>query len=157
MSLFRNETIVTPNIVGVQDGSSAKTGSVGEVIFSLIHTGSGVSLSTATVTNVTSISLTPGSWLLSGNVNFNAAGATVVSGGVWAASFSTTSATLAVNGIEAQAFPGVLTTTSFRIGVDLAATPINLTTTTTVYLVGEASFTAGTVAGYGALLAIRVR
>jgi hypothetical protein len=157
MSLFKSENVVTPNIVGVQDGSNATTGSVGELVFSNIAVGSAVSLTTATAANVTSISLTPGDWDVDGNVNYAAASATTATGALWVSGINTTSATIPTDGTEVQTAATAITTTSFKEGITLARKRVSLTTTTTVYLVAEATFTAGTVTGYGHIHARRVR
>jgi hypothetical protein len=157
MSLFRNEIIATPRIQGVVDGTTASQGYVGEAVQSFVAVGSAVALTTATAANVTSISLTPGDWDVDGNVNFTATSATTAAGGVFSSAVSTTSATLSVDGTESNDLPGPLTTTSFKMSVTVPRKRLSLTTTTTVYLVGLASFSAGTVGGYGAISARRVR
>jgi hypothetical protein len=157
MSLFRNETVYTPNIVGVQDGTSAQAGSVGEYLSSLVAVGAPVSLTTATPANVTSLSLTPGDWNLDGNINFTAAAATTADGALWVGAINTTTATVSTDGSEVQLNPGVNTTTSFKDSITIPMKRVLITTTTIVYLVVEATFTAGTVGAYGKLSARRIR
>jgi len=140
-------------IVGSNTNDSAAAGDVGEAVSSYIASGSAVSLSNATAANVTSVSLTAGDWDVEGNVNFIASAATVTasSGGI-----SATSATVPTNGSEV--FSGVLLTvgtatysaTSPRVRISIAST-------TTIYLVGKASFSAGTVTAFGGITARRVR
>lgn len=157
MSLFRNEIIATPRIVGYQDGSSASAGNVGEVISSAVAVGSAVALTTATPANVTSISLTPGDWDVTGNVNLTAASATTAAGALQAGGISITSATLPTDGSEVQELSVALTTTSFKTSIPVSRKVINVNAVTTVYLVAEATFTAGTIGAYGVLTARRVR
>lgn len=64
-------TITTPNIVGVTNGSNAAAGSVGEYVTA---SPTGISLTTGTTINLTSISLTAGDWDVSGAVEFSPAG-----------------------------------------------------------------------------------
>ena len=143
--------------VGYTGGSAAAAGKVGEVISSAIAVGSAVSLTTATPANVTSISLTAGDWDVSGNCNFTAASATTALGSVWAAGISTTSATLPTDGTEAPVFVPLITATSFKTHGTVSVKQVNVSSTTTVYLVCEATFTAGTAGGYGDIRARRVR
>jgi hypothetical protein len=157
MSLFRNETVYTPNVVGVQDGSSAQAGSVGEYVITTVAVGSPVSLTTVTPANIASVSLTPGDWDVDGNVNYVATSATTANGSLWVAAIDATSVTLPTDGTEVQLNPGANTTTSFKDGIVFPRKRISITTTTSVYLVTEVTFTAGTVGGYGMISARRVR
>jgi hypothetical protein len=157
MSLFRNETIVNPSIVGVTSGANAATGNVGEQVDSIVAVGSAVGLTTATAANVTSISLSAGDWNVSGNVNFTAGSATTAEGALWVIGVNTTSATIPTTGAEVQLAATAVTTTSFKLGASTTSSRINVSATTTVYLVAEATFTAGTVGAYGHLCARRVR
>lgn len=157
MGLFSSEIISTPQIQGVSNGSAANTGFIGEYVSSLIAVGSAVSLTTATPKNITSISLTAGDWDVEGNINLNATSATVASGSLWVGGINTTSATIPTTGAEVQESIPTVTTTSFKTSIATPPQRISITTTTTVYLVAEATFTAGTVTGYGILGARRVR
>lgn len=141
------------NITGSATNDSASAGSIGEYVSSLIASGSAVSLTTATAANVTSISLTAGDWDVEGNINYSAASATVTGtqGGT-----SSTSATLPTDGSEV--FSGVqVTLLSETDSVTLPRKRFSLSGTTTVYLVGKSTFSAGTVSAYGAVTARRVR
>jgi len=140
-------------IIGYVAGSSAASGIVGEVISSLVASGSAVSLTTATAANVTSISLTAGDWDVSGNISF--AGGTATYTGS-AGSIGTTSATLATDGTEVNS-GAQFTAVSVTDGLTVPAKQINVSATTTVYLIGKATFSAGTVSAYGSIRARRVR
>jgi hypothetical protein len=142
---------------GVTDGSSAAAGTLGEFVGSKVAVGSAVSLTSATPANVTSISLTAGDWDVRGLVDFAGASATVVASSLWVFGINTTSATIPVDGTEAQLGVPALSTTSFMVGSGCVYVRLNITTTTTVYLVAEATFTAGAVAAYGSMTARRVR
>lgn len=157
MSLFSGETVVRPNIVGVMDGTAAKAGSVGEFISTSVVIGSAVALTTATNANVMSIVLTPGDWDVAANLNFAATSATTTAGATWTGSINTVSATLSNDGSESYDTPGAITTTSFKLSCTINRKRISVTTTTTIYLVANAVFTAGTVGAYGTLNARRVR
>ncbi len=140
-------------ILGTATNDNAASGYVGEYVSSLIASGSAVSFTTATAANVTSISLTAGDWDVEGNVNFSETTSTVTAR---TSGISTTSATLPTNGSEA--YCGVQSTvTSETNTITLPRKRISLASTTTVYLVGSATFSAGTCAGFGTITARRVR
>lgn len=148
---------VTPSqaggIVGTTANNNASAGSVGEYTESLVAVGSPVSLTTSTAANITSISLGAGDWDISGNVNFSASTATVTgtAGGI-----SSTSATLPTDGTEV--YSGVqVTLLSETDSVTVPSRRFSLSTTTTIYLVGKSTFSAGSVGGFGSLSARRRR
>jgi hypothetical protein len=140
----------TAGIVGTTTNNNANTGSVGEYITA---TGSLISLTSGTPTNITSISLTAGDWEISGNNQFTPAGSTPLT--TIAAGASTTSAT----------FPGApnlsLTTTTFATGAAetliIPSQRMSIISTTTVYLVAQAAFTVSTCTATGIIRARRVR
>lgn len=159
-------TISQPNIVGSTTNDAAAAGSVGELITASVVFGSAVSLTSGTIANITSISLTAGDWDVFGFAGFVGAAGTTVNklvGGI-----STTSATL-------DQTPGRnATLTLFASGTaifsNLASAPatngfegsvcrarLSLAGTTTVYLVGGASFGVSTCSAYGFIGARRVR
>jgi len=140
-------------IVGSATNDNAVALNVGEYVSSLIATGSAVSLTTATAANITSISLTAGDWDVSGNVNFNETTSTVTAR---SAGISSTSATLPTDGSEA--YNGVQSTVTSEINsITSPRVRMSLSGTTTIYLVGKATFSAGTCAGFGTLTARRIR
>jgi len=140
-------------IVATTSGWMAKSIDTEGFVSSLIASGSPVALTTATSANITSISLTAGDWDVQGNINFAGASATYTGA---SAGISTTSVTVPTDGTEV--FSGaqftVLTATD---GVSVPRKRINVTSTTTVYLIGRASFSAGTVGAYGSITARRIR
>ena len=132
---------------------AAGAGEIGELIDSPIAVGSAVSLTSATAANVTSITLTPGSWLVHGHVNLSAGSATRTAA---SAGISTTTATLPTDGSEVTS--GIqTTTTTHKDGITLQPKQVLVAagTTQVVYLVASATFSAGTVAAYGQISAIR--
>lgn len=149
-SVFAGPITPTGGLVGVTTVSNATAGNVGEYVKS---TASGVSLTSATATNITSISLTAGDWDVSGvaciggalTVNFS-----------FDMAISTTSATLGTEGdtdVETSAAPTVNADSCQTI----PAVRINVSSTTTVYLVVQVGFGAGTATGRGRISARRVR
>lgn len=151
-------TVLTANTDGVSFKGTiavgnATAGNVGEFVSSLVAVGSPVALTTATAANVTSISLTAGDWDVDGNINFSASSATVTgtSGGITA-----TSATVPTDGSEV--YSGVqVTLLSETDSVTIPRKRINVNSTTTVYLVGKSTFSAGSVGAFGSINARRVR
>jgi hypothetical protein len=90
-------------------------------------------------------------------VNFNATGATTAAGALWALGTSLTTNVLPVDGSEVQMLMSALTTTAFKTGDGTTPAAITVSAPTTVFLVAEATFTAGTVAAYGTVSARRMR
>jgi hypothetical protein len=138
---------------GTGTNDNAASGFVGEEIESLIAIGSEVNLTSPTPSNVTSISLTKGDWDVQGNVNYDAAGATDT---LMSAGISTTSATVPTDGSECYSGFQFVTTT-FKDSITLPRKRISIASTTTVYLVGQATFSAGTMKVFGGITARRVR
>jgi hypothetical protein len=151
-----NPTIVTPVITGVSNASNAATGAVGEVITGTVASGSAISLTTATTANIISISLTAGDWEVRGQCATAPAGTTVQT--VTSCAAVTTSATLPTGGD----FMGY-TRLPFTAGAGqpviapLAAVRVNVSTTTTVFLVISSGFNTSTNAAYGTITARRIR
>jgi hypothetical protein len=147
-------SIFSSNLVAItHTNDNAAVGYLGEFFQSLVASGSAVSLTTTTPANVTSISLSAGDWDVEGNVNVILAAATVTltKGGI-----STSSATSPADGSEV--YSGVLgTLVSENNGVTLPRKRISLGATTTVYLVAQCNFSAGTVTAFGQINARRVR
>lgn len=143
-------TVNQANLVGVTTVSNAAAGSLGEVVTASVLFASAVSLTSNVAANLTSISLTAGDWDVYGNVFcvFNVGALNAF------ASINTTSATLPdtslVNGVE-----NVASTTN--AGFNTPVRRINVSSTTTVYMVVRAVFSSGTGSVCGNILARRVR
>lgn len=146
--------VATNGIVGTTAVGNAIAGNVGEFASSYVAlAGSPVALVTATSANVTSISLTAGDWDVEGNINFSGTIATITSK---RGAISVTSATMPTDGSEV--WNGQQTTVAtFVDGVAIPRKRVNVSSTTTVYLVGQASFSAGAVSASGGITARRVR
>jgi len=148
-------TTLTPKgLVGMQNSTAPSAGFIGEQIRSALGSGSAITLSTGTGANVTSISLTPGIWDVSGIVMF---GGGAITGTIYQASISTVSAASGTKGdnfVEGTAAwsPTAVATTTLTI----PSYRISLAATTTVYLTTAAAFTLGTVVAFGRISATRV-
>lgn len=141
----------TAGIIGTTTNNNANSGSVGEYIS---NSGRGVSLTSNTPTNITSISLTAGDWDVSGTVTFvpaNTTSPTLMQCGI-----STTSSTF--NGLGSQSFLNLaFPTTGVSQGFVAPVQRISIASSTTVYLVAESSFTISTMTANGFIRARRVR
>lgn len=137
-----------------QTNDNALPGNIGEFFQSLVASISAVALTSGTVANVTSISLTAGDWDVEGMVSLKYIGATQTNDGQ--GGISTTSATITNDG--SQAMSGIrLTTTSCVDSITPLKKRISLAATTTVYLVAQATFSAGSASAFGGICARRVR
>lgn len=135
-------------VKGTGTNDSAAAGYVGEYISSQILFASATSLTTATVKNVTSISLTAGDWDVSGQVSVTSSIATQAV----SCAISTTSATLPDFSVYST-----IGATTVSVSMIMSTQRINISSTTTVYLVAEASFSGGTCTACGFIGARRAR
>lgn len=154
-------TVPTGMAVGQYPGEtttgSASAGNIGEFVTSVILVGSAVSLTTATYTNVTSITLSAGDWNVYGVVNFTGGATTTL--GFCDAGCSTVSATIDITNdrrnqqyyyntaIFAQAFPTQ----------PIGPSRFSVSGSTTVFLIARANFATSTCSAYGTLSARRAR
>jgi len=136
---------------GVTDGSSASAGIIGEVIQTLVASGSAVSLTTATAASIGTLSLTAGDWDVCGSVNFVIAAGTVSE---MVASFGTS---VAINTDGSEVYGGATAAVvTQKNGVTIPKFRVSSSGSTTLHLNAKATFAAGTVSGYGKLIARRV-
>jgi hypothetical protein len=141
------------NIVGTTSGTNAPSGDVGEIISSVISSGSSVALTSTIAKNITSITLTPGDWYIWGNVYLLASGINFFSTQGWS---SLISATQPDSSLRSEFFLGG---TTFYLSWGAAIPPMryNVSTTTTVYLSCFGSFASGTASACGGIYASRRR
>lgn len=140
---------IPQGIVGVTGAGTAAAGTIGEQqSTSTLAT----SLSTNTPANCTSKSLGAGAWQVWGLVYFNPAAGTTIS--ALFAGISTTSVTLPAVG-QYGGFNATFTTASNQF-LSAPQQVLNLATTTTVYLVGQAAFGTSTMTCNGYINAIRI-
>lgn len=138
---------------GTATNDSAAAGDIGEVITAQTLIGTPVSLTTATVADIASISLTAGDWDVNGAVDFILTGATTTD---WTLGISATTATLGAQDTYSKA-PIVLTVHTDNYADVTPTVRISLAATTTIYLVASAAFSAGTVDAAGRITARRMR
>jgi hypothetical protein len=141
----------TTGLLGTTTNNNASAGYWGEYVTA---SGSAVSLTSGTAANITSISLTAGDWDVTGTIQFVPAASTTTS-----QMFSGVSNTSGANGTFDQT-----TITRYPLsagsGSTVLPTPVSrfsLSTTTTIFLVGSASFAVSTMTANGLIRARRVR
>jgi hypothetical protein len=144
----------TAGIVGTTAVNNANAGSVGEYITS--GQVSGVSLTSGTLANITSISLTAGDWEVSGVIGCTPAGTTVLTALVGAISLTTASSTPveAGNSITIQ---GTMGTGDSSYQVAMPHCRVSISATTTIFLNVQCNFSVSTCTGQGIIRARRVR
>jgi len=151
-----SSTIITPDIVGVVDGSAAAAGSVGEYLNTVVLVGAAVSLTTTVSTDIAILSLTAGDWDVWGSVWTNPNAATTTQG--MAGWISTVSATLPIAPNEgANAKFSVSSVAGAANGFSVGQKRISLAGTTNVYLSMASTFAVNVMSGYGFIGARRVR
>jgi hypothetical protein len=141
----------TNGIVGTTTNNSVNAGGVGEHVAA---TSGSTGITSATATNITSISLTAGDWDVSGNTYYLAGSGdtiTAVLGGV-----SSMSASLPAVPLYTQ-FGNISVTAGGAITTIAPEQRFSLSATTTVYLVGFAVHSGGTATTQGFIRARRVR
>lgn len=143
------------DIYGEIDGGAVGGGYIGQVLSTLVPIGSAVSLTTATPANAVGIALSAGDWDVEASLNFSAVSATIALGASFEIGLSTVSVTLPTDGSEIYLAAPVLTATSAIFGGALPRKIFRPTGSSNVYVVVNATFTAGTVAAYGSITARR--
>ncbi|PTB28833.1 hypothetical protein C9I56_11115 [Paraburkholderia caribensis] len=141
--------ITTPNIQGITNGAVTGAGFVGETIK---NTPSTTSISTATNTNLASISITAGKWLVWGYTVYSAGASTTISNIV--SGLSTTSATLPGVPFYAQSNATMTAATSSSLTIPMQV--LNVTSTTTVFAVGQVTFASGSCTQTTQMWAVRI-
>lgn len=147
---------------GYTAGVAQSAGKIGEVISSVVPSGSAVSVTTATPVNITTITLTPGDWQVSWTAYIQPAAGTAVT--ILQAGLGTTTATLPLltstsplafaSWVQASATPGSGT---IPLTLTSGVVQINISVSTTYYLVTSDTFSASTLTAYGWAAARRIR
>lgn len=146
------------SLVTIVSGSAPAAGKIGEVKSVSVLLGSAVSLTTATATDVGSISLTAGAWRCDGNESFTT-GATLVAT-VQKGWISLTSATAPTDPNAGSAFRNDFSATSIVVSsvytYSLASFYVNVSGTTNVFFSALSAFSAGATTVYGAMNCQRI-
>lgn len=150
-------TIATGGAVslkGTTTNDNASAGQVGEYLSASNSTGN--VLTTATINNITSLSITAGDWDVTGCVGFLVASGSPISTLTLAAISTTNNGTGTIaDGTRAEATIGPAGANDTSL--TLPTIRLSLSGTTTYYLNGQASFSGGNVTGVGSIFARRAR
>lgn len=140
---------------GVTDGSNAAAGKIGEYKSSTVLSGAPVAVTTATVTNVTSLVLPAGDWDVEANAFLNDSATTLTSA---ASGLVTAAGTFPDSSAVAQ-WGTTGNTTAFinAFGSPVPKLRVSSNGNTTVYLQVYSTFASGTVTACGQIQARRVR
>ncbi len=138
---------------GTRTNDSAASGKIGEYLTGQTST---TSMTSGISVTLASVSLTAGDWDVEGTTQLNPAVTTVISNAK--AGVNTTNNTLP-GPMTAGGYSAIDATTAAGSGhvMQTGSQRLSLTTTTTVYLVGQATFTISTMTGDGFIRARRVR
>lgn len=147
-------------VQGTNTNDNAASGYVGEFISSVVAVGSGPVLSTDVVSNVTSITVTPGDWDIEGEAWYVAGSGTTL--GYMDAAISKTSATLPTDvALDLARFriilPSNASVSNSVLPVTLGRVRASVNTNTTFWLCGRAGFAASGMSLSGKISARRVR
>jgi phosphohistidine swiveling domain-containing protein len=149
------QTLDMTALLATTAGTAQATGKIGEVLTAsqTSNTTTGVA-ATGTYGSPISLSLTAGSWLISGTAGFNENGATLTTGVQTGISASSTGS--GINEFDTQLAPYLISSTSDA----LLTTPVvyvDISSTTTYYLNTRFWYTSGTPQHRGRIQARRVR
>lgn len=145
-------TTAGTGIVGGATATRPTAGNVGSLFNVLIaSSGSTVSLSTGTAKTVLSQAVSAGHYNVCYKSNFTLTGNTMLASNPITVGISTTNNTLPTDGSEGYT-PFTVTVGSTSVSGSTCCTDVVLTGSGTIYAVAKATFSAGTVAGYGELL-----
>jgi hypothetical protein len=143
--------------LGTATNDNAPAGYIGEYVISDVAT-PGTGRTTNVAANITTISLTPGDWDVTGVVGYSGSGTTQVAGVLQ--SISLTSATQD-NTLGRQSGQVYSNATIFAPNIEnrlpVGPVRVSVASNTTVYLVSTPTFTVNTLSSYGTLRARRVR
>lgn len=148
-------------ILGVTDNSSPTAGNIGQVVRSTLLRSAGLTLSNGSGQNVVSVAIpTGGQWLISGCFGFNGVGVTST-----VLDMAVTSVSGSFPGADTFASPDTSGNIRDQITTNVGTSDVVksfppymlfLAAGTTLFLLQQSSFSAGTLKAYGFLAATRV-
>lgn len=158
VSTLQATSTITPSttagIVGTTLGDNANAGSWGECIPAQVLSGSAISLTSGTAANVTSINLPAGDWRIYGQVAVTLGAGTAVT---WFAGVPSTTSAPAFSAGSGFLVPGIAAGIVSTLANAIPQIRLNVTTTTTVYLIASSTFSGGTLSAYGYIVGCRGR
>jgi hypothetical protein len=143
----------TNGIVGAANGGSAMAGIVGEFTNRLVAFAGALPLLNVIPTNISSVTLSAGDWDVTGAVVFSGTTATSTRS---EACITSTSNSMNIDGSQVYSALSEVAV-SFTDSVTVPRQRFSVSTSTTIYITGESSFSAGSVSAYGQISARRVR
>ena len=155
------ETMV-PQTIGQLPGTAtndaAAAGNVGELLSSVVASGSQAALTTATPLDITSLALSAGDWDVWGEIQFSTNTTTSVTAILGSLSTSSGSLVTTVgqfdNHYKSAVVPGAATG---AFASKIGPFRVSLSGSTTYYLTADAAFTVSNMSAYGGIFARRVR
>lgn len=147
---------VSNGIVGTVLGLAPRTGNVGEFIAVTNNFATGTNMTSTLDTNALKLTLSAGDWSVVGVATF-ASSSSSAKVTQLKASISTTAQTVNSDGTQVYNWPNV-TNNAFTASVSLGVpVRVNVTTSTTVFMNANATFSSGPVVVYGVMEATRIR
>jgi hypothetical protein len=143
----------TVSIPGVTDASNAAAGKVGEFVSAFLVAANALAMTTATPMNILSLPLSAGDWDVQGNGLFTGT-ALPTAFSVWLNTVSAALPAASANGMPLRLSP---VTMNGPGGGPTGQLRVNAAAATTVYLSAQGTFPSGTMSGYGAITARRMR
>jgi hypothetical protein len=146
-------TASTGQLAGTTTNDNASAGNIGEF---MTATGTNVSLTSGSVKNLTSITLTAGDWDVWGIVGYNPASGTTTTDVAWGISTSSSSLPIAPL-YSAYAGSGIVGGGVPSIAVPTVVTRESVASSTSIYLNADCVFSGSTATASGVIMARRVR
>ena len=142
--------LTTPTLSGITGGGNAASGILGEEI---VANPSSASVSSGVITNLTSINVTAGDWIIYGWATCIPSGGSLSN---FCSGVNTVSGTFSTNFSELPV-TNAATISGNTFGLPLSVQRINITTTTTYYLIVYGVLSGGSMTWNGNLTAKRMR
>lgn len=150
-------TVSAGQYPGEPTTGSATAGNVGEYVETILAAGSATSLTTATAKTIATLSIpSAGDWDVTCSVAFIPAATTSVTDIIASTSLVTNTLDATIGRLSAQHFPAVVTGGANFV-VPVMTVRMSVSGATSVFMVGQATFTVSTMTGYGIIRARRVR
>jgi len=148
----------TSGIIGTTTNDDAAAGSVGQTVSASVTVGSAIALTTLTITDLASISLTAGDWIVSGAMGCNPDGTTnLVYFTGWSSDVSATLPEEQFTARFSNPSSGIVYAGFGLQSITIPTRRYALSVTTTIYLSIVSSFTISTNEGFGFIQARRIR
>lgn len=145
---------VSNGLVGTTFADNALPGVIGEYTNKLIVFAGATNMNNNVNTNLLSFTLSAGDWDVEGAAIFASSVAATVT--QEKAGITTVANVVPNDGTQVYSTPGV-TNLAFTDGITIPRQRFNINTPTTIFMVGNATFSQGSVVGYGQMSARRVR